>query len=165
MGCPSRPTRHPVGRSQQLFEIISRHLPVHFERGGFNRCSPELKIGGVVLLESTSKKILVAERDLVVLAVVNYLLTRRGYQVETHTAAGAAGTSLRSRPFDAALISADFSDMEWMRSIFRDVPSLRHRVILTGAPGNENDLPLYSILAKPIDFTVMLETLQRCLGD
>lgn len=112
-----------------------------------------------------SKKILVAERDPVVLAVINYLLTRRGYHVETHAAPSAAGASLRSHRFDAALIAADFSDLEWIRSIFRDVPSLRNRVIVTGPSIGNDDLPLYSTLSKPIDFTGLVETVRSCLGD
>lgn len=115
------------------------------------------------MLQSSRKKILVAERDPIVLAVVNYLLTRQGHHVEAHDSGERAAASLRERQFDLALISWDLTEAQWLRALFADLPSLHGRVIVTGAPSGIGDLPLLAVLQKPIDFTLMVDTVRRAL--
>lgn len=116
-------------------------------------------------MQPSRKKILVADCDTIVLAVINYLLTRQGYLVKALASAPDADAALRAEPFDAALLCCNLCGDDWLRSLFADVPSLRGRVILTGKPGDDPHPAVCSILEKPIDFTLLVQAVRRCLGE
>ena len=106
-------------------------------------------------LSSPRKRVLVAEADEIVLALISHILNRQGYSVEVAVSAEAASKRLVSERFDAILLDANFS------SAIASSRKIAPRTILLGS--TDTDLPVHAILGKPIEFATLMEAVAGCV--
>jgi len=102
---------------------------------------------------SARKRVLVAEKDEIVLALISHILNRQGYSVEVALSAEEASKRLSSARFDAVLFDAKFSS-----TISREMAP---RTILLGT--TDTDLPVHSMLEKPIEFGALVQAVAGCV--
>ena len=105
-------------------------------------------------MSSPRRKILVADRDEIVVALISHLLNRQGYAVEIALTADEAAARLRGRQFDAILLDAAFERVLQ--------PRLAPRTILLSPKPTDTSLPVHAIILKPIELQALIDTVNRC---
>lgn len=115
---------------------------------------------------SSHSKVLVADDDEIVLALVTHILTRQGYLVQPTAQANDVARLLRGGSYHAALIDWTVARSEaWLRELLMDAPSLANRIVVSGAPALSADIPIHSILKKPLEFDVLISTIADCVKE
>jgi len=113
------------------------------------------EVGGTRSL-SPSPKVLVADTDEIVVALISHILSRQGYSVDVALAADSAAKQLSAREYAAILI-----DSKLISALdgFRDRAA---RTILLSA-NTDPDLPVHAVIQKPIDFGSLVDTVAKCV--
>lgn len=117
----------------------------------------------------STKKILVVEKDEVILVLIAHILTRQSYVVRTTADAVEADELLRNDVWDAVLLDLRMPNggIELIRKIEERDPTMLRRVILvTGAVHEAEklaDLPLHATVRKPFEVTSLIETVRSCV--
>ncbi len=113
------------------------------------------EVGGTRSL-SPSPKVLVADTDEIVVALISHILSRQGYSVDVALTADSAAKQLSAREYAAILI-----DSKLISALdgFRDRAA---RTILLSA-NTDPDLPVYAVIQKPIDFGSLVDTVAKCV--
>jgi DNA-binding response OmpR family regulator len=108
------------------------------------------------------KRVLVAERDDIVLALISHILTRQGYLVDNAATADQIKACLRANSYDAILIDASLPGgaIEWLRSA---VPDGERRLVILASHSIREDVPARAVLQKPIEFHQLVETVAACV--
>jgi hypothetical protein len=107
-------------------------------------------------LLSPLKRILIAEGDELVLALITHILTRQGYAVEVALTADQASARLKDRRYDVTLMEASI-----LEGVVADVDGRRLIVI---APRNlDIALKPHAVIAKPIEFGLLIDTVAACI--
>jgi DNA-binding response OmpR family regulator len=114
-------------------------------------------------LPPVRKRILVAERDDIVLALISHILTRQGYVVDNAATADQIKACLRANAYDAILIDASLPGgaIEWLRSA---VPDSERRLVILASQNMTEDVPARAVLRKPIEFNLLVETVAACVA-
>ena len=107
-------------------------------------------------MSSPPRKILVADADEIVVALISHLLYRHGYSVDIALNADEAAGRLASHPYDAILLDGAFS------GALRRAPELAARTILLSPKAADTDLPVHAILLKPIEFQSLIDAVNGC---
>ncbi len=111
---------------------------------------------------SPRKKVLVVDADEIVLALLTHILTRQGYLVDPAVNAQQAASLLREGSYAALLIDWKLAGSDtWLRNALANRPSLAKRLVITGSPG-DTDLPVRTVLPKPIEFDVLIRVVEDC---
>jgi CheY-like chemotaxis protein len=122
---------------------------VQFPPPGNVRC------GGTRSLPN-QQRVLVADRDEIVAALVSHILHRQGYSVDIALAADEAASRLAATQYAALLVDSklapDLAEFSPSRTIILSDP---------GAP----DPPAFATIRKPIEFALLVETVAACLKD
>ena len=107
-------------------------------------------------MSSPPRKILVADADEIVVALISHLLHRQGYSVDIALNADEAAGRLASHLYDVILLDSRFA------RALRNAPQLAARTILLSPKAIDTDLPVHAILLKPIEFRSLIDTVSRC---
>lgn len=108
------------------------------------------------------KRVLVAESDDIVLALISHILNRQGYVVDVAGSAVEAESHLAANMPDVALLDARLpgGGAEWMR---RCIPDGEKRLIILSSGNFVENVPAAAILRKPIEFNLLVETVESCV--
>jgi DNA-binding response OmpR family regulator len=120
------------------------------------------------LIAAPPKKILVAEKNEVIVVLIAHLLTRNSYLVHTTLDSCEAEQMLLREPYDAALIDLANGGAEMIRRISDQQPGMMPRVIaLTVNPEEAQRLePLVcAVVKKPFVLDQLLDTVATCVGN
>ena len=103
-----------------------------------------------------------AESDDIVLALISHILNRQGYLVDVACSALEAESRLAANIPDAALIDTKLpgGGADWMR---RCIPDGEQRLIILSSGTFDEDVPAAAMLRKPIEFNLLLETVEECV--
>lgn len=105
-------------------------------------------------MSSSRRKILVADGDEIVVALISHLLHRQGYVVQTASTADEAATRLRADQYAVILLDAAFE-----RAL---QPRLAPRTILLSPKPTDTCLSVHAIILKPIELQALIDTVNRC---
>ena len=103
-----------------------------------------------------------AESDDIILALISHILNRQGYLVDVACSALEAESRLAANIPDAALIDTKLpgGGADWMR---RCIPDGEQRLIILSSGTFDEDVPAAAMLRKPIEFNLLLETVEECV--
>ena len=105
------------------------------------------------LSDVSSKRILVADRDEIVLALTRHILTRHGYFVDIASDARMLDDLLRLNSYGSILVDIDLTGAEWMRALPAET---RGRVI--ALVSSEHDgLPVKATIRKPLELDALAD--------
>ncbi len=126
-----------------------------------------VEVGGTRQVALLCKKVLVADADEIVLALIAHILNRQGYVVDPVGSTAEAAALLRERSYSAALIDPNMpgAGTAWLRAILEDIPALHGRVVLIGVADADPDLPIHSVMRKPIEFGLLIEAVADCVTE
>ncbi len=110
-------------------------------------------------MSSPSRRILVADGDEIVLALISHIVNRQGYSVDVASTAEEARMRLASQRYEAVLLDSNLSEA------LAASPELAARTILLSANSSDPELPVHSIIRKPIEFGLLIQTLADCVRE
>ena len=105
-----------------------------------------------------------ADGDDIVLALLSHVLSRQGHCVDVAASAVEAEEHLAAKVHDAILIDARLpgGGSDWLR---RCVTDPERRLIVLASRDLGNEVPSCAVLQKPIEFNLLIETVEACLND
>ena len=107
-------------------------------------------------MSSSSTKVLVAEGDEIVLALISHILHRQGYTVDVATSAEEASQHLTRQQYRAIVIDSNLA------SALRGFPDHLSCTILL-SPNASSDLPVHAVIQKPVEFGLLVDTVAACV--
>lgn len=108
-------------------------------------------------MSSPRRRILVAESDEIVLALISHILNRQGYAVDVASTAEEASSRLASQRYEAVLLDSNLS------KTLTASPKLAAQTILLSANSSDSELPVHSIIRKPIEFGLLIQAVADCV--
>ena len=106
-------------------------------------------------MSSLPKRILVADPDAIVVALISHILHRQGYTVDVALSIDDATARLRNSAYDAIVIETKL----W--PALDAFPDRISRTILLGKP--KVDPPVFAVVSKPVEFSSLVETVAACV--
>lgn len=107
-------------------------------------------------MSSSPTKVLVAEGDEIVLALISHILHRQGYAVDVATSADEALQHLTRQQYRAIVIDSRLA------SALRSFPDHLSCTILL-SPNASSDLPVHAVIQKPVEFGLLVDTVAACV--
>ena len=101
-------------------------------------------------------KVLVAESDEIVLALISHILHRQGYAVDVATTADETAQRLARQQYRAIVIDSK------LMAVFDDFPGDLSRTILLSA-NPSSDLPVHAVIQKPVEFGALVDMVAACV--
>lgn len=108
----------------------------------------------------TTPRVLVADSDGVVLALVSFILQRQGYAVDAVMNPEDALRLMTESAYDAMIVDLALAGILEFASDDTDRAS---RMILISAHDHENEVPVHATLRKPLELGELLETVRKCV--
>ena len=105
----------------------------------------------------SSKRVLVADEDEIILAIVRHILKTRGYSVDVVTSAGSLDERLRANSYAAILVDLNLSGEEWLRAL---PPENSARVIAMVSNGDGDSLPVKAKIHKPLELDLLADVVR-----
>jgi DNA-binding NtrC family response regulator len=115
-------------------------------------------------LSQSRKRILVGDADEIVLALILHILQRQGYDVDATTRAEEFSEKLSAHNYQAVLVDPNLSPhgLKWVKGILAQFPGVCSRLIIaTAAP--KHDLTVHATLPKPLEFGLLIDTVEACV--
>jgi len=103
-----------------------------------------------------SRKVLVADLDEVVAALISHILSRQGYSVDVALTAQTAAACLSQREYGAILLDSR------LISALDGFSDRTSRTILL-SPSVSSDLPVRAVLQKPVELALLIHTVDECV--
>jgi CheY-like chemotaxis protein len=100
------------------------------------------------LPDAVSKRVLVADRDEIVLALTRHVLTRDGHTVDVVRDAASVDERLTTAAYDVILLDAGIGAPPWTRALLSASPSTR--IVAMTMDGDADDLPYAARIRKPL---------------
>jgi len=107
-------------------------------------------------LSLSPTKVLVAEGDEIVLALISHILHRQGYAVDVAISAEEATQHLTRQQYRAIVIDSKLA------SALKAFPDHLSCTILL-SPNASSDLPVHAVVQKPVEFGVLVDTVAACV--
>jgi CheY-like chemotaxis protein len=107
-------------------------------------------------LSSQRRKILVADGDEIVVALISHLLDHQGYSVDIARTADEAANRLNNDQYAAVLLDSAFS-----RALLT-APQVTPCTILFSARTTDTELPVHTIILKPIELQLLIDSVKAC---
>lgn len=113
------------------------------------------------------KKILIAESDEVVRALIRHILERQGFHVEAVSDCAQLLEKVRQHHYDAVILDlAGKSGAVAVLEIAKSSPQVMPRVIVTTSAMEAaeplSELPLCSVVKKPVEIGDFVDLVRRC---
>lgn len=109
---------------------------------------------------SDSLRVLVADEDEIILAVVRHILTSRGYAVDVATSTSTLDELLRLNAYAAILVDLNLSGGEWLRRLPAETST---RVIAMVSNGDGDSLPVKTTIRKPLELDALADVVGQCV--
>jgi DNA-binding response OmpR family regulator len=113
------------------------------------------------LSATPSKRVLVADRDEIVLVLTRHVLTREGYAVDVATDAAMLDDLLRVNTYGSILVDVNLVGKEWLQSL---PPAVGSRVIAIVSNGHDS-LPVKTIIRKPLELGALAKIVATSIKD
>jgi DNA-binding response OmpR family regulator len=115
-------------------------------------------------LSLSRKRVLVADADEIVLALILHILQRQGYEVDVTTRPEELSEKLRAGHYHAVLVDPNLSPqgVKWIKGILAEFPGVCSRLIITTA-SPKHDLTVHATLPKPLEFGLLIATVEACV--
>jgi DNA-binding response OmpR family regulator len=113
------------------------------------------------LSDVSSKRVLVADEDEIILAIVRHILKTRGYSVDVATSSGALDELLGAHSYAAILVDLNLAGEEWLRAL---PPEKSARVIAIVSNGDGDSLPVKAAIRKPLELDTLADVVRACTG-
>jgi len=107
---------------------------------------------------SPRKVVVVADRDVIVLALICHILTRQGYQTQPVTDPHSLGSIVESGNFDAIIVDAA---VDGILDKLRKRPAIASRVIVTTAESLDVS-GVWACLQRPLEFGQLVQVVRAC---
>ena len=107
-------------------------------------------------MSSSPKKVLVAEGDEIILALLSHILHRQGYAVDVAASADEAMQHLMRQEYRAIVIDSELA------SALKSFPDHLTCTILL-SPNASSDLPVRAVVQKPVEFGLLVDTVAACV--
>lgn len=109
-------------------------------------------------MSRASKKVLVGDRDTVVLALVSHVLQRQGFTVDASSDPRGIIQRIRDAVYDAIIVDLH---LDGVSDLIQSTDG--SRIILT-TPHDPPALPVCSILRKPLELGELVDATRRCVN-
>jgi DNA-binding NtrC family response regulator len=115
-------------------------------------------------LSLSRKRVLIGDADEIVLALTLHILQRQGYLVDVTSMADEFSKKLRAAQYHAVLVDPNVSPkgVQWIKSVLNEFPDVARRLIITGA-APKHDLTVCATLPKPLEFGLLIDTVEACV--
>jgi DNA-binding response OmpR family regulator len=107
-------------------------------------------------LSSSPTKVLVAESDEIVLALISHILHRQGYSVDVAVTAEEAANHLMQRHYRAIVVDAK------LMSVVERFPD-RMPCTIVLSPNADSDSRVHAVVQKPVEFGFLVDTVAACV--
>ena len=101
-------------------------------------------------------KVLVAESDEIVLALISHILHRQGYVVDVAVSCAEAANNLKKNQYRAVILDGRMS------ALLESFPDAMPRTILL-SPRMISDERVHAVIQKPVEFGFLVETVAACV--
>jgi CheY-like chemotaxis protein len=115
-----------------------------------------MEVGGTRSLSPSPTKVLVAESDEIVLALLSHILHRQGYSVDVAATADEAANHLTLSDYRAIVIDAK------MIGVVERFPDRMGRTIVL-CPKAKADSRVHAVIQKPVEFGFLVDTVAGCV--
>ena len=105
-----------------------------------------------------SKRVLVADRDEIVLVLIRHVLTREGYAVDTASDTAMLDDLLRINTYGSILVDVNLAGKAWFQAL---PPGASDCVIAIVSAGHDA-LPVKAIIRKPLELDALAEIVGGC---
>jgi DNA-binding response OmpR family regulator len=105
------------------------------------------------LSDVASKRVLVADRDEIILVLTRHILTRHGYAVDVASDARMLDDLLRLNSYGSILVDVELAGEEWLRAL---PPETGSRVIAL-VSSERDGLPVKATIRKPLELDALAE--------
>lgn len=107
-------------------------------------------------MSSSPKKVLVADGDEIILALLSHILHRQGYAVDVAASADEANQHLTRQEYRAIVIDSK------LVSALKTFPDRLTCTILL-SPNASSELPVHAVVQKPVEFGLLVDTVAACV--
>jgi CheY-like chemotaxis protein len=107
-------------------------------------------------LSSSPTRVLVAEADEIILALISHILHRQGYAVDVAVSADEAMQHLARQEYRAIVIDSKLA------TALKTFPDHLSCTILL-SPNASSDLPVHAVIQKPVEFGLLVDTVAGCV--
>ena len=107
--------------------------------------------------EVALKRVLVADEDEIILALVRHILTRQGYSVDVAANPGMLDELTALHSYAAIMVDVGLASDAWLRALPPD-----NRVIAMVSNGDEHSLPVKATIRKPLELDALAEIVDAC---
>ena len=107
-------------------------------------------------LSLSPTKVLVADSDEIVLALLSHILHRQGYSVDVAATADEAANHLTQRDYRAIII-----DVKLIGVVERFPERLSRTIVLS--PKEQADPRVHAVIQKPVEFGFLVDTVAGCV--
>jgi DNA-binding response OmpR family regulator len=105
-----------------------------------------------------SKRVLVADRDEIVLVLTRHVLTREGYAVDIATDAAMLDDLLRLNAYGSILVDVNLVGREWLHAL----PPGTSDCVIAIVSADHDPLPVKAVIRKPLELDMLAEVVGRC---
>ena len=105
-----------------------------------------------------SKRVLVADRDEIVLTLTRHILTREGYAVDVANDAAMLDDLLRLNSYGSMLVDVDLVGVEWLRAL----PPTTTDCVIAIVSADPGPLPVKAVIRKPLEIDMLAEIVSNC---
>jgi DNA-binding response OmpR family regulator len=108
-----------------------------------------------------SKRVLVADRDEIVLVLTRHVLTREGFAVDVASDAAMLDDLLRLNTYGSILVDVNLVGKEWLQTL---PPATGSRVIAIVSNGHDS-LPVKTTIRKPLELDALARIVANSIED
>ena len=105
-----------------------------------------------------SKRVLVADRDEIVLVLARHVLTREGYAVDVASDMAMLDDLLRLNTYDSILVDVNLAGTEWLQAL----PPGTSDCLIAIVSADHGPLPVKAVIRKPLELDTLAEIVERC---
>ena len=105
-------------------------------------------------MSSSPRKVLIADPDEIVVALISHILHRQGYVVDVALSVSDAAWCLQHKMHDAIVIDS---------KLLCALDSFRDRLGRTIILGDGDHADMHAVLRKPVEFGSLVETVAACV--
>jgi DNA-binding NtrC family response regulator len=110
------------------------------------------------LSAAPSKRVLVADRDEIVLTLTRHILTREGYAVDVANDATKLDDLLHLNAYGSMLVEVDLVGVEWLHAL----PRGKSDCVIALVSADPGPLPVKAVIRKPLEIDRLAEIVSNC---
>ena len=105
-----------------------------------------------------SKRVLVADRDEIVLVLTRHVLTREGYAVDVANDAAMLDDLLRLNAYGSMLVDVELVGVDWLHAL----PAGKADCVIAIVSGDHDGLPVKAVIRKPLEIDALAGIVSGC---